>query len=97
MLFNISQCHLMPIFLQTLFVFRGTSSSSAEPQICRRKTNNLGPLVFFQCEDKQQIDAMKPIEELAKQYKTDIKKGLSSKKAILPPRTFLTGHHGKTP
>eukprot|EP00913_Durusdinium_trenchii_P031356 g29361.t1 len=32
-------------------------------------------------QDKQQIDAMKPIEELAKQYKTDIKKGLSSKKA----------------
>ena len=31
--------------------------------------------------DKQQEDASSPIETLAKQYKTDVKKGLSSKKA----------------
>ena len=31
--------------------------------------------------DKQQEDASSPIETLAKQYKTDVLKGLSSKKA----------------
>lgn len=35
----------------------------------------------WKCEDKAQEDAAKPIESLAKDYKTDLKKGLSSKKA----------------